>query len=120
MFSSLSRLRQGPHPLCQPAGQPHEQASFTNTLATNSKAPSSQIGAQSNNSITAFSNINGLQNDSQLPEQKPFGPSTLEPPNFATAGGMDFMAALAAQAKKKAAKMEAETKTKRKAEEFDS
>jgi RanBP1 domain len=104
----------------KPTGQPNEQASSVDVLAMNSKTPASQLGAQSNNSTTAFSNINGLQNASQPRGPKSSGPSTLDPPKFASAGGMDFMAAFAAQAKKNAAKMEAENKAKRKAEEFDS
>jgi RanBP1 domain len=78
------------------------------------------FGAQSNGNTTALSATNGSQNTSQLFQPKPAAAPALQLPKFASAGGTDFMAAFAAQAKKSAAKLEADNKAKRKAEEFDS
>ncbi len=86
----------------------------------NSKTSTFQMDTKSSNNTSAHSATTGAHKTSQLFQPKPAAASTLEPPKFASAGGTDFMAAFAAQAKKNAAKMEAENKAKRKAEEFDS
>lgn len=87
---------------------------------TNDKTPSFQTRSQPNMNVTPFSATNGSPVSSQLFQPKPAKGLTLELPKFASGGGADFMNAFAAQAKKNAAKMEAENKAKRKAEEFDS
>jgi RanBP1 domain len=70
--------------------------------------------------INTTAATNGSHKTSQIFQPKPAAASSLEPPKFASASGTDFMAAFAAQAKRNAAKMEADNKEKRKAEEFDS
>ena len=86
----------------------------------NNKTSTPLFGAQSNDSAAATTAANGSEKTSQLFQPKPTAVPGLQPPMFSPAGGTDFMAAFAAQAKKNAAKLEAENKAKRKAEDFDS
>ena len=97
------------------------QPSATSTFHAMNSNTSMFLGGSPSKGNTASSPVaNGAQNIPQLFQPKPTADSALEPPKFASAGGTDFMAAFAAQAKKNAAKMEAENRAKRKAEEFDS
>ena len=105
------------------ASKPQEQGAQSSPsmfTSTNNKTPIFLLGSQPNKTVTPFSTSNGSPASSQLFQPKPATASTLEPPKFASAGGTDFMNAFAAQAKRNAARMEAENKAKRKAEEFDS
>lgn len=100
--------------------QPAQLPAFQSFTSTNSKLSTFQADTQSTGKAAAFSSSKAVQSPSQLFQPKPAAGSTLEPPKFTVAGGTDFMAAFAAQAKKNAAKMEADNKAKRKAEDFDS
>jgi RanBP1 domain len=97
--------------------QPSPSSIFT---PVNSKTSMSQSGAQSNSNTEVTPATNGARNTSQLFQSEPGTASISQPPEFTAADSTDFMATFAAQAQKNAARMEAENKAKRKAEEFDS
>ncbi len=106
------------------ASKPAEQqtqffgsSSFTPLKETTSTF---QNDFQSNGNGTNSGSSSSPPKTSQLFQPKAAAGSSLEPPKFAIADGSDFMSAFSAQAKRNAAKMEAENKAKRKAEEFDS
>lgn len=110
--SSVSTLK-----LTEQPTQLFGSSSFT---PLNKTTPALQNDIQSNSNGTNFGSSSSPQKTSQLFQPKATVGSILEPPKFANAGATDFMSAFSAQAKKNAAKMEAENKAKRKAEDFDS
>lgn len=107
------------------SAQQSERFAASTFTPVNGNVSMYQIGTQgqvSNNhdSGTKLTATEGAQNTFRPFPSKPAAGPTLEVPKFTSARGTDFMAAFAAQAEKNAAKLEAENKAKRKADEFDS
>jgi RanBP1 domain len=106
--------------LFAPLSNKVSSTTFAGFTPQNNKITAPPFGAQSNQSAMASTAAKGSQKTSQLFQPRPIPAPGLQPPKFSPAAGTDFMAAFAAQAKKNAAKLEAENKAKRKAEDFDS
>ncbi|KAF7513839.1 hypothetical protein GJ744_006453 [Endocarpon pusillum] len=104
----------------KPAEQPTQLFGSSSFTPLNKTTSALQNDIQINSNGTNFGSNSSPQKTSQLFQPEAAAGSMLEPPKFANAGGTDFMSAFSAQAKKNAAKMEAENKAKRKAEDFDS
>ncbi|ERF69088.1 hypothetical protein EPUS_01044 [Endocarpon pusillum Z07020] len=112
--------RASPVSASKPAEQPTQLFGSSSFTPLNKTTSALQNDIQSNSNGTSFGSSSCPQKTSQLFQPKAAAGSILEPPKFTSAGGTDFMSAFSAQAKKNAAKMEAENKAKRKAEDFDS